>query len=103
MDEEKLKAVWNETLIYITVGYFFIHVAFYFIMMSMNGGSSLAFVFVLPVFWVLTIIGVGVFAYQKREALFEKKKKNRSIILLLFCTPFPFIVFGQILGLIFGL
>jgi len=102
MDEEKLKTVWNETLIYIAVGYFLIHVAFYFIMMSMEGGSSLAFVFILPIFWIVTIIGVGIFAYQKRAAFFEKKKKIRSIILLIFCTPFPLILLGQIVGLIIG-
>lgn len=102
MEEEKLKAVWNETLIYIAVGYFLIHVAFYFIMMSMEGGSSLAFVYILPIFWIVTMIGVGIFAYQKRSALFVKKKKKRSIILLLLCTPFPLILLGQIVGLIFG-
>ena len=100
--EDKMKIVWNDTLIYITVAYFFINTAFFFHMTSMNGGSSLVYVIILPIFWLLTIIIVGIFAYNQRKILFEKERKKTSIILLTLCTPFPYIIIGQIIGLLIG-
>ena len=100
--EDKRKTVWNDTLIYITIAYFFINTAFFFHMTTMNGGSSLAYVFILPIFWLLTIILVGIFAYNQRKILFDKNRKKTSIILLILCTPFPYIIIGQIIGLLIG-
>lgn len=101
-DDELIKRVWNDTLLYISIAYFFINIAFFFHMTTMNGGGSMIYVFILPIFWLTTIIGVSIFAYNQRKLLFEKSRKKISIILLILCTPFPYLILGQIIGLLFG-
>ncbi len=91
---------WNENFIYLTLAYFFINAAFIFHATSMNGGSSLGYIYILPVFWLIFIIGAGFFAYNKRKTLFDKKTKKSSILLLSLCTPIPYIIIVQIFGLI---
>ena len=101
-NEELLERVCNDTLIYITIAYFFINVASYFHMTSMNGGGGIVYVFILPIFWLVTVTGVSIFAYKKKEILFKKSRKKISILLLILCTPFPYIILGQIIGLVLG-
>ena len=68
----------------------------------MNGGGGIIYVFILPTLWLVTIIGVSIFAYKKRKIFFEKRRKKISITLLILCTPFPYLILGQIIGLLFG-
>ena len=98
--KEKLK--WNENLIYIFLTYLFINGAFIFHASTMTGGSSLGYIYIFPVFWLITIITVGIFAYSKRKILFEKRTKKTSILLIIFCTPIPYIILIQVFGIIFS-
>ena len=100
-EKEKLK--WNENLILITLAYLFINVAFFFHASTMNGGGSLGYVFIFPIFWLISIILIGGFAYNQKKILFEKSSKMTTILLLAFCTPIPYIILLQIFGLIFSL
>ena len=101
-EELLLERVSNDTLMYITAAYFFINIASYLHMTSMNGGGSIIYIFFLPFFWLATFIGVSAFAYNKRKILFEKSRKKISIVLMICCTPFPYILLGQIIRLLLG-
>jgi heme/copper-type cytochrome/quinol oxidase subunit 2 len=101
--KEKLKLKWNENLIYTFLTYLFINGAFIFHATTLNGGSSLGYVYILPIFWLIAIIIIGIFAYSKRKILFEKNTKRTSILLIILCTPIPYIILVQIFGLIFSL
>lgn len=101
-DESLEKRVSNEVLLYITIAYFFINVASYFHMTTMNGGGGMIYIYILPVIWLGTIIGVSLFAFIKRKILFEKSQKKTSILLLILCTPFPYLLIGKIINLLFG-
>ena len=100
---EKKKIKWNENLIYIFLTYLFINGAFIFHATTLNGGSSLGYIYILPIFWLIAIIIIGIFAYLKRKILFEKNTKRTSILLIILCTPIPYIILVQIFGLIFSL
>lgn len=100
---EKEKFKWNENLIYITLTYIFINTAFFIHASSINGGGSLGYVFIFPVFWLIYIILIGIYAYKQRELLFEKNSKKTSTLLLIFCTPIPYIVLIQIYGIFFSI
>lgn len=100
--EKKERLKWNENLIYIFLIYIFINGAFIFHASTLTGGSSLGYIYILPAFWLIAIIFVGIFAYSKRKILFEQNSKKTSILLLALCTPIPYIILIQIYGIIFN-
>ena len=63
----------------------------------MNGGSSLIYALIYPFFWLLTIITVSVLTYKKRKNWLSKQQKISTIILLVFCTPLPFLTFSSLI------
>jgi hypothetical protein len=88
---------WNTTLMWFTFGFIVINSLFYLHLSSMNGGSSMIYVFIFPIFWLLTIFVVGFWSYKQRYILFEKDIRTSSFILLFFCTPIPIFLLGALL------
>jgi hypothetical protein len=94
VEKEKLK--WNENLIYFVLIYIVINALFVLHASTLNGGSSLGYLFILPLFWLSYIIFAGIYSYNQRQILFEKKTKKTSIFLLFLCTPFPYLILVQV-------
>jgi hypothetical protein len=63
----------------------------------MNGGSSMIYIFIFPIFWILTILIACFWSYKQKDIWFRKDIKPSSIILLFFCTPIPLFIFGGLL------
>ncbi len=87
---------WNITLTWFTLVFIFINLLFYLHSSSMNGGSSIIYIFIYPIFWLLTLFIVTFWSYKQRDIWFKKDIKTSTFILLFFCTPIPLFLFGAL-------
>lgn len=83
---------WNQTLLMIVLGYTLINILFYTNMLNINGGGSLIYVLIYPVFWLITIIIISVLTYNRRKSWLSKQQKTSTIFLFIFCTPIPLLI-----------
>lgn len=88
---------WNQTLLKIAIGYSVINILFYTHILNLNGGSSLIYVLIYPLFWLLTIIIISALTYKKRKSWLSKQLKVSTIILLVFCTPLPLLICSSLI------
>lgn len=87
---------WNITLTWFTLGFILFNSLFYLHLSSMDGGSSIIYIFICPIFWLLTLIIVAFWSYKQRNIWFKENLRNSSFILLFFCTPIPIFMFGSL-------
>lgn len=87
----------NQTLLMIVLGYTLINILFYTHILNLNGGSSLIYVLIYPVFWILTIFIVSVLTYKRRKSWLSKQQKKSTIFFLIFCTPIPLLLLYYII------
>ena len=90
------KMKWNIKLTWIAIGYILINILFAWHASTMTGGTSLIYVLIFPSLWLITIIAVGILTYRKRKGWFKKEIRFSTIVLLLFCTPIPLLVFTEL-------
>jgi|SRR5690554_1118976 len=97
----KTKIKWNKTLLIITIIFFVINILFFKNAESENlrGGRAMIYVFIIPVFWIVTMIIVGILAFKNRKEWFNNELKVSTIILLILCTPLSVFGFSYILGI----
>lgn len=88
---------WNITLTWFTLGFILTNFLFYLHISTMNGGSSIIYIFIYPIFWLLTILIAGLWSYKQRHFWFKKDVKTSSFILLFFCTPVPIFLFSALI------
>lgn len=90
----KTKIKWNKTLLIITIIFFVINILFFKNAESENlrGGKAMIYVIIIPVFWIVTMIIVGILAFKNRKKWFNNELRISTIILLILCTPLS--VFG---------
>jgi energy-coupling factor transporter transmembrane protein EcfT len=77
----------NKTLSIIAIIYLTINLLFYLHASSLNGGSSMGYIFIFPAFWIITLVTVIVLAIKYRNTWFKKKYLLSTLIALFFCTP----------------
>ncbi|WP_143185698.1 hypothetical protein [Psychroflexus salarius] len=53
----------------------------------MNGGRAMIYIIIFPVFWIATLVTVGILAYRNRKKWFNKKMRISTIVFLILCTP----------------
>ncbi|RMG78755.1 MAG: hypothetical protein D6707_09375, partial [Bacteroidetes bacterium] len=81
----------------IAIGFILVNILFFFFSSTMRGGTSLIYVIIFPVFWGITLIAVSILAFKNRKTWFEKSISLSTIILLIFCTPLPLLVFAELI------
>ncbi|TXD72141.1 hypothetical protein [Aequorivita antarctica] len=77
----------NKTLTIIAIGFLIINLFFFKNAETLNGGRAMIYIFIFPLFWILTLITVGILAYKNRKEWFSNEMKVSTIILLILCTP----------------
>lgn len=56
----------------------------------MPDATSMIYIIIFPVFWIITIIIVAILTFKNKTIWFEKNYKVSTIIGLFFCTPIFF-------------
>jgi hypothetical protein len=79
----------TRTLTVIAIVYLLINLLFYWHATTLNGGTSIVYIFIFPFFWAITIILVIVLSIKNRKLWFQKKQLLSTLIALFFCTPVP--------------
>ena len=87
---------WNLKLTLIATGFVLINILFASHASTMTGGTSLIYAIIFPIFWGLFIIAVGILTFKNRKTWFEKSKRLSTVVLLIFCTPLPLLVFTEL-------
>jgi hypothetical protein len=82
----------NKTLFVLALIYNGINFGLMKILTSMNGGSSMIFLLIYPLFWILSLVIVGVLTSKLRRLWFNKSYKLSTNVLLVFCSPLVFLV-----------
>ncbi|MEH6764610.1 MAG: hypothetical protein V7655_08915 [Aequorivita antarctica] len=77
----------NKTLTIIAIGFLLINLFFFKNAETLNGGRAMIYIFIFPLFWILTLITVGILAYKNRKEWFSNEMKVSTVILLILCTP----------------
>jgi len=77
----------NKILLIIAVGFLLINLLFYKNAETLNGGRAMIYIIIYPLFWIITLITVGILAYKRRNEWYTNELKISTIILLLLCTP----------------
>ena len=87
---------WNKTLTYFAIGFLLINFLFSENMETLNGGKAMIYIFIYPLFWILTLIIVGVLTYKNRKKWLNKEMKISTIILLICCSPISILIFSTL-------
>ncbi|GAB2973635.1 hypothetical protein GCM10027049_04680 [Mucilaginibacter puniceus] len=74
--------------------YTVINVLFYMHATTLTGGASMGYVFIFPMFWIITALGIIVLSIRKRKSWFSKDLLLSTLVSLLFCTPIPLLAVG---------
>ncbi|WP_282124725.1 hypothetical protein [Algibacter mikhailovii] len=77
----------NKTLLFIAIGFLIINVFFFKNAETLNGGRAMIYIFIFPLFWIATLITVGILAYKNRKEWFSKEMKISTIFFMILCTP----------------
>ncbi len=77
----------NKTLLLIAIGFLIINLFFFKNSETLNGGRAMIYIIIFPLFWVTTLIIVGILAYRNRKEWFNKEMKISTIVFLILCTP----------------
>lgn len=80
----------NRTLLSIAIAYNIINFLFWQHILTMPDATSMIYVIIFPVFWIITIIIVAILAFKNKAIWFKKNYKLSTIIGLFFCTPMLF-------------
>ena len=86
----------NKTLLFFALGFLIINIFFLKNSETLNGGRAMIYIFIFPLFWILTLITVGILAYRNRKEWFNKEMKISTIILLILCSPLSFLGFSSL-------
>ena len=78
---------WNKTLSLIVIIYLIINLLFFRNIKTLNGGRAMIYLIILPLFWIVTLITVGILAYKRRKEWFNNELIISTILLLVLCTP----------------
>ena len=77
----------NKTLLIIAIGFLIINVFFFKNSETLNGGRAMIYIIVFPLFWIVTLMTVGILAYRNRKEWFSKEMKISTILFMILCTP----------------
>ncbi len=77
----------NKTLLIIAIGFLIINVLFFKNSETLNGGRAMIYIIIFPLFWIVTLITVGILAYRNRKEWFNKEMKISTILFMILCTP----------------
>ena len=77
----------NKTLLIIVIGFLIINLFFFKNSETLNGGRAMIYIIFFPLFWIGTLIAVGILAYRNRKEWFSKEMKISTIIFLILCIP----------------
>ncbi len=77
----------NKILLIITIAFLIINLFFFKNAETLNGGKAMIYIILFPLFWIATLITVGVLAYNNRKEWFSREMKFSTIIFLILCTP----------------
>jgi hypothetical protein len=77
----------NKTLLIITICFLIINFLFFKHSETLNGGRAMIYIIIIPLFWIITLITVGILAYKKRKKWFGREMKFSTIALLILCSP----------------
>jgi hypothetical protein len=91
-----MKMKWNKTLTYFAIGFLLINLLFSENMETLNGGKAMIYIFIYPLFWILTLIIVGVLTYKNRKKWLNKEMKISTTILLICCSPLSIMIFSAL-------
>ena len=87
---------WNRTLTYFAIGFLLINFFFSKNIETLHGGRAMIYIFIYPIFWVLTLITVGILTYKNRKKWLSKEMKISTGILLIFCSPIAILTFSAL-------
>jgi|TARA_B110000027_G_C16092247_1_gene289025 hypothetical protein len=87
---------WNKTLSIIALFFLIINFLFTKNAETLNGGRAMIYIFIFPLFWIGTLITVGVLAYKKRKKWFSSELRISTIILLALCSPLSILGFSYL-------
>lgn len=65
---------------------------------SLNGGGSMGYVLIFPIFWIATALLIIALSIRNRKLWFRKEFLFSTSISLLLCTPFPLLLVGNFTG-----
>jgi amino acid transporter len=86
----------NKSLLIVTLVYLVINFLFFKNAESLQGGKSMIYIVIFPVFWIITLIVVGILAFKNRKKWFKKDLRISTIILLILCTPLSVLFFSYL-------
>lgn len=78
---------WNKTLLIFTLGFLLINFLFLKNSETLSGGRAMIYLYIFPLFWLATLITVGIVAYRNRKEWFSKRMRSSTILFLILCTP----------------
>ena len=77
----------NKVLLCIAIGFLIINWLLFEHSTTLNGGGAMIYIFIFPLFWILTVVIVGVLGYRNRKEWFAKEMKISTIVFMILCTP----------------
>ena len=77
----------NKKLLIIAICFLIINMFFFKNTETLNGGKAMIYLFIFPLFWIATLITVGILSYKNRKEWFSKEMKISTIVFLILCTP----------------
>jgi len=80
----------NKTVLSIAIVYNVINFMFWQYIKTTTGASSMIFIFIFPVFWIISILVVTILAFKNKATWFQKGYKASTIVGILVCTPILF-------------
>lgn len=81
----------KRTLLSIAIIYNIINFLFWQHILTMPNATSMIYIIIFPVFWIITIIIVTILTFKNKLIWFKKEYKLSTIIGLFFCTPIFFL------------
>ena len=86
----------NKTLLLIAIGFLIINLFFFKNSETLNGGRAMIYIIIFPLFWIATLITVGILAFKNRKEWFSKEMIISTIAFLILCTPLSIWVFSTL-------
>ena len=81
----------NKTVLSIAIAYNIINFLFWKHIENMNDATSMIYLFILPLFWFISIIFLVILGLKNKLTWFNENYRISTIIILLFCTPIFFL------------
>ena len=85
----------NNPLIIIALIFNLVNLLMWRHLSTMPNATSMVYLVIYPIFWILTMILVGILAFRNRKKWFEKSFILFTILALVFCTPFPILLISK--------